>query len=43
MFHDIDNYGFNVSMTSPSIQFQILNHGIYDKKYGGNVEIQILV
>ena len=34
MFHDIDNYGFNVSMTSPSIQFQILNHGIYDKKYG---------
>ena len=31
---DIDNYGFNVSMTSPSIQFQILNHGIYDKKYG---------
>ena len=29
-----DNYGFNVSMTSPSIQFQILNHGIYDKKYG---------
>ncbi len=34
MFHYIDNYGFNVSMTSPSIQFQILNHGIYDKSMG---------
>ena len=34
MFHDIDNYGFNVSMTFPSVHFQILNRGIYDKKYG---------
>lgn len=34
MFHDIGNYGFNVSTMPPSILFQILNHDIYDKKDG---------
>ena len=33
MFHDIDNYGFDVS-AMPGFLFRILNHGIYDKKDG---------
>ena len=31
MFHDIDNYGFDVS-NNRGIYLRILNHGIYDKK-----------
>ena len=41
MYHDNDNYGINVSMTSPCIQFQILNHGIYDKKFGEMSRIRL--
>lgn len=33
MFHDINNYGFNVSNNHTyGIHLRILNHGIYDKK-----------
>lgn len=41
MFHNIDNYGFNVGNSNLGIYLRILNRGIYDKKNGEREKIRL--